>query len=89
MLLAPVIRLRLRRALMHALQDGAISAPAAAQLLGFLRHSRNGELEQLLDPALFPNLDSADFAFLHDVKHVLHNDVKKLKAASNKAPADP
>lgn len=86
-LLAPVIRLRLRRALMHALEDGVISAPAAAQILGYLGHSRSqGALEELLDPALFPNLASPDFAFLMDVKQRLHQDVLELKAAARSAP---
>jgi hypothetical protein len=82
-LLAPVIRLRLRRALMHALDDGAISAPAAAQILGYLRHAGGGQLEDLLDAARFPNLASADFAFLRAIKDRLHQDVRLLRAAAH------
>jgi hypothetical protein len=86
-LLAPLIRLRLRRALMHALEDDVITAPAAAQILGYLGHSRGQDtLEELLDPALFPNLDSPDFAFLKDIKGRLHQDVVELKAAATPAP---
>jgi hypothetical protein len=88
-LLAPVIRLRLRRALMHALEDGVISAPAAAQILGYLGHSRGqGALEELLDPALFPNLASPDFAFLKDIKQRLHEDLLELKAAAQDPTGD-
>jgi hypothetical protein len=87
-LLAPVIRLRLRRALMHALEDDVISAPAAAQILGYLGHSRGqGALEELLDPVRFPNLASPDFAFLNDIKRRLHQDLLELKAAARPTPA--
>lgn len=81
-LLAPLIRLRLRRALMHALEDGAISSPAAAQILGYLgRARRDAYLEDLLDGRLFPNLASPDFAFLREIKERLHRDVQQLRSA--------
>jgi hypothetical protein len=81
-LLAPVIRLRLRRALAHALEDGAISSPAAAQVLGFLRHrDQDVSLEDLLDAHRFPNLSTADFAFLRSIKERLHEDVRHLRSA--------
>jgi hypothetical protein len=82
-LLAPVVRLRLRRALMHALEDGALSAPAAAQILGYFRHGRNDAyLEDLLNAHLFPNLASTDFAFMRDIKARLHEDVRRLRAVT-------
>ena len=81
-LLAPLIRLRLRRALMHALEDGAISSPAAAQILGYLgRPRKDAYLEDLLDGRLFPNLASLDFAFLREIKERLHRDVQQLRSA--------
>jgi hypothetical protein len=81
--LAPVIRLRLRRALMHALEDGAISSPAAAQILGYLGHGRRAsQLEDLLDGRRFPNLASPDFAFLRDIKDRLHQDVRQLRSVA-------
>lgn len=81
-LLAPLIRLRLRRALMHALEDGAISSPAAAQILGYLGRARkDAYLEDLLDGRLFPNLASPDFAFLREIKERLHRDVQQLRSA--------
>ncbi len=84
-LLAPVIRLRLRRALMHALEDGAVSSPAAAQILGYSSHGRaGGALEDLLDPARFPNLASPDFAFLREIKRCLHEDLRTLRAATER-----
>jgi hypothetical protein len=80
-LLAPVVRLRLRRALMHALEDGAISSPAAAQILGYLgRSPGHAYLEDLLDGRRFPNLATTDFAFLRAVKDRLQQDVHQLKA---------
>jgi hypothetical protein len=84
-LLAPVIRLRLRRALAHALEAGVISSPAAAQILGYLRHREQGnvELEDLLDGRRFPNLSSPDFAFLRSIKERLHQDVRLLRAAAS------
>lgn len=81
-LLAPLIRLRLRRALMHALEDGVMSSPAAAQILGYLsRAHRDAYLEDLLDGSLFPNLASPDFTFLRDIKQRLHQDVQQLRSA--------
>lgn len=81
-LLAPLIRLRLRRALMHALEDDAISSPAAAQILGYLgRVRKDAYLEDLLDGRLFPNLASPDFAFLREIKERLHRDVRQLRSA--------
>lgn len=81
-LLAPLIRLRLRRALMHALEDGAISSPAAAQILGYLGRARkDAYLEDLLDGRLFPNLASPDFAFLREIKERLHRDVQQVRSA--------
>lgn len=86
MLLAPVIRLRLRRALMHALEDGAVSSPAAAQILGYVRQDIDGRfLEELLDSRHFPNLGSPDFAFLRDIKRRLREDLVQLKAAAHRA----
>jgi hypothetical protein len=80
-LLAPVIRLRLRRGLAHALEEGAISSPAAAQVLGFLRRrDRDVYLEDLLDAGRFPNLAAPDFAFLRDIKERLHQDVRQLRS---------
>lgn len=80
-LLAPVIRLRLRRALAHALEEGAISSPAAAQILGYLRHRDQGaQLEDLLDGHRFPNLSSPDFAFLRSIKDRLRQDVHQLRS---------
>jgi hypothetical protein len=81
-LLAPLIRLRLRRGLAHALEEGAISAPAAAQVLGFLRHGEGGDvyLEDLLDARRFPNLSTGDFAFLRAIKDRLHEDVRQLRS---------
>jgi hypothetical protein len=82
-LLAPVVRLRLRRALMHALEDGAVSSPAAAQILGYLGHARpEAYLEDLLDGRRFPNLASPDFAFLRDIKDRLHQDVQRLRGVA-------
>jgi hypothetical protein len=82
-LLAPVIRLRLRRALMHALEDGAVSSPAAAQILGYLSHGRqDAYLEDLLDGRRFPNLATQDFAFMRDIKDRLHEDVRRLRPAA-------
>jgi hypothetical protein len=86
-LLAPVIRLRLRRALMHALEDGAVSSPAAAQVLGYFRHagSQGGNtayLEDLLDGRRFPNLSSPDFAFLREIKDRLQQDVRQLRSVA-------
>jgi len=81
--LAAVIRLRLRRALMHALVDGAVSGPAAAQILGYVGHGQGAvELEDLLDPGRFPNLASDDFGFLRDIKNRLRWDLLKLKEAA-------
>ena len=81
-LLAPVIRLRLRRALAHAVEEGAVSATAAAQVLGFVRHGEGGDvyLEDLLDPQRFPNLSTGDFAFLRAIKDRLHEDVRHLRS---------
>jgi len=80
-LLAPVVRLRLRRALMHALDDGAISSPAAAQILGYLSHrGPEAYLEDLLDARRFPNLATPDFAFLREIKDRLHQDVQRLRS---------
>ena len=85
MLLAPVIRLRLRRALMHALEDGAVSSPAAAQILGYVRQDRDGRfLEELLDARHFPNLGTPDFAFLRVIKKRLREDLVQLKAAAHR-----
>jgi hypothetical protein len=82
-LLAPVVRLRLRRALMHALEDGAVSSPAAAQMLGYLSHGRtDAYLEDLLDGGRFPNLASPDFAFLREIKDRLHQDVRHLRSVA-------
>ncbi len=82
-LLAAVIRLRLRRALTRALKAGAINAPAAAQVLGFVGHSRQTvALEDLLNRDKFPNLASGDFAFLREVKKGLAEDVRRLQAAA-------
>lgn len=86
-LLAPLVRLRLRRALMHAMEDGVISQTAASQLLGYAAHGRGGFLEDLLDAARFPNLDSTDFAFLRQIKGRLHEDVKRVQAAARAAGA--
>src|SRR5215472_14306569 len=81
-LLAPLIRLRLRRALMHALEDGVVSSPAAAQILGYFGHARkDAYLEDLLDGGLFPNLASPAFAFLLDIKQRLRHDVRQLRSA--------
>ena len=81
-LLAPLIRLRLRRALMHALEDGVVSSPAAAQILGYLGHAhKDAYLEDLLDGGLFPNLASPDFTFLRDIKQRLNLDVQLLRSA--------
>jgi hypothetical protein len=80
-LLAPVVRLRLRRALMHALEDGAISSPAAAQILGYLgRSPGHAYLEDLLDGRRFPNLATTDFTFLRAVKDRLQQDVRQLRS---------
>jgi hypothetical protein len=81
-LLAPVVRLRLRRALAHALEEGAISSTAAAQVLGFFRHGEGGDvyLEDLLDGRRFPNLATPDFAFLRAIKDRLHEDVRHLRS---------
>jgi len=80
---APVIRLRLRRAMMHALVDGAVGGPAAAQVLGYLGRSPGPvELEDLLDQNKFPNLASDDFAFLREIKSRLRWDLVKLKEAA-------
>lgn len=84
-LLAPLVRLRLRRALMHAMEDGVISQTAASQLLGYAAHGRGGFLEDLLDAARFPNLDSPDFAFLREIKRLLYEDVKRVQAAARAA----
>ena len=85
MLLAPVIRLRLRRALMHALEDGVVSSPAAAQILGYVRQDTDRRfLEELLDSRHF-NLTSPDFAFLRDIKRRLREDLVQLKAAAHRA----
>jgi hypothetical protein len=82
-LLAPVIRLRLRRALMHALEGGAVSSPAAAQILGYFSHAGStAYLEDLLDGRRFPNLSSPDFAFLRDIKDRLHQDVRQLRSVA-------
>ena len=82
-LLAPVIRLRLRRALMHALTDGVVTSPAAAQILGYFSDERSaGSLEELFDVDRFPNLASPDFAFLREIKQRLRQDVLLLKAAA-------
>ena|SRR5258708_6899953 len=79
-LLAPLVRARLRRALMHALEDGAISSPAAAQVLGYVRGAgANAYLEDLLDGRRFPNLASPDFSFLRAIKERLHEDVRQLR----------
>src|SRR5438445_5119460 len=89
-LLAPVIRLRLRRALMHALDDGAVSSPAAAQILGYLGHGReNAYLEDLLDAKRFPNLASPDFAFMREIKDRLHQDVRLLQSGRTPHPDPP
>ena len=82
-LLAPLVRLRLRRALMHALEDGAVSSPAAAQILGYIRQSgTDAYLEDLLDSRRFPNVTSPDFAFLRDIKDRLHQDVQHLRSVA-------
>jgi len=81
--LGTVIRLRLRRALMHALIDGAISAPAAAQILGFVGHNQ-APLEDLLDRQKFPNLTSDDFGFLREIRSRLRWDMVKLKEAAHR-----
>jgi len=82
-LLAPLVRLRLRRALMHALEDGAVSSPAAAQILGYMRQSgADAYLEDLLDSRRFPNVTSPDFAFLRDIKDRLHQDVQHLRSVA-------
>jgi hypothetical protein len=82
-LLAPVIRLRLRRALMHALEGGAVSSPAAAQILGYFSHAGStAYLEDLLDGRRFPNLSSPDFTFLRDIKDRLHQDVRQLRSVA-------
>ena len=86
-LLAPVVRLRLRRALMHALEDGAVSSPAAAQMLGYLSHGRtDAYLEDLLDARRFPNLASSDFAFVREIKDRLHQDVQRLRSVARTPP---
>ena len=83
-LLAPVIRLRLRRALMHALEAGVVSSPAAAQILGYIGHGgKNAYLEDLLDGRRFPNLASADFAFVREIKERLHQDVQQLRSVAS------
>ncbi len=83
--LGTVVRIRLRRALMHALIDGAISSPAAAQILGFVGHHQDTiALEDLLDRQKFPNLESADFAFLGEIKQRLRWDMIKLREAAHK-----
>ncbi len=81
--LGVVIRLRLRRALMHALIDGAMSSPAAAQILGFVGHNQ-APLEDLLDRQKFPNLTSDDFGFLREIRSRLRWDMLKLKEAAHK-----
>ncbi len=82
-LLPSVVRLRLRRALLQALEADAISGPAAAQILGYMGHHRQTvALEDLLDGRKFPNLASDDFAFLRDTKARLGDDVQRLKAAA-------
>jgi len=82
-LLAPLVRLRLRRALMHALEDGAVSSPAAAQILGYMRQSgADAYLEDLLDSRSFPSVTSPDFAFLRDIKDRLHQDVQHLRSVA-------
>jgi hypothetical protein len=86
-LLAPIIRLRLRRALMHALDDGVIGTSAQAQILGYLSHGRMGtQLEDLLDGGRFPNLASPDFGFLRTVKERLRQDVRLLRSAVHHDP---
>ena len=82
--LGTVIRLRLRRALMHAMIDDAISPPAAAQILGFVGHNQ-ASLEDLLNTKKFPNLGSEDFAFLREIKSRLRWDMLKLKEAAHKS----
>ena len=85
-LLAPLVRLRLRRAIMHALEDGAVSSPAAAQILGYIRQGgADAYLEDLLDGRRFPNLASPDFAFLRDIKERLREDVKHLRSVAGNA----
>ncbi len=81
--LGTLIRLRLRRALMHALIDGAIGSPAAAQILGFVGHNQ-APLEDLLDRQKFPNLTSDDFAFLREIRSRLRWDMLKLKEAAHR-----
>jgi hypothetical protein len=68
---------------MHALEDGAVSSPAAAQILGYLSHGRqDAYLEDLLDGRRFPNLATQDFAFMRDIKDRLHEDVRRLRPAA-------
>jgi hypothetical protein len=85
-LLAAVIRLRLREALSRALEAGAISSSAAAQILGFVgHHQETVALEDLLDPVKFPNLlGSPDFAYLRVIKAGLREDLQKLKSAADR-----
>jgi hypothetical protein len=81
--LVAIVRLRLRRGLLRALDGGTINAPAAAQILGFVGHNAaTVSLEDLLDPGKFPNLTSPDFAFLRELKQALREDVEKLKSAA-------
>jgi hypothetical protein len=85
---APVIRLRLRRAMMHALMDGAIAGSAAAQILGYIGRSPGSvELEDILDQGKFPNLASDDFSFLREIKSRLRWDLVKLKEAAGSQPS--
>ena len=68
---------------MHALEDGAIAAAAAAQILGFIRQGRGRtQLEDLLDAAAFPNLAAPDFDFLRQLKASLREDLVRLRGAA-------
>ncbi|HLQ61594.1 MAG TPA: hypothetical protein VK131_07010 [Candidatus Acidoferrales bacterium] len=73
---------------MHALEEGAIPAAAAAQVLGFIRQGRGRtRLEDLLDPAAFPNLAAADFQFLRQLKARLREDLVRLRDSAAGAPS--
>lgn len=81
--LVAIVRLRLRRGLIRALDGGTINAAAAAQILGFVGHNAATiSLEDLLDQGKFPNVRSPDFAFLRELKQALRQDMEKLRSAA-------